>query len=110
VFNRKNLFCNETITVNEASLGSIINCYEGYLPKSQASFIPVKTTVPPVTTTTEKSLSFSANVHMFFLRIIGQSDILENTTTLKPKTISKVSQFATEKVWAPEAKTLPSII
>ncbi|KAL7042503.1 hypothetical protein ACKWTF_001167 [Chironomus riparius] len=104
----KNLiFCNSTTLLNGTNVNettTILNCYEGQLPESQAAFIPTTTTTQAPITTTEKSLSFGAKVHMFFLRIIGKGDAAEKEIT----TTTEMPEMTTVKdSWVPEALTIP---
>jgi len=100
------IFCNSTTLLNGTNVNettTILNCYEGQLPESQAAFIPTTTTTQRPTTTTEKSLSFGAKIHMFFLRVIGKSDSADKTITTTP-----VPEVTTIKdSWVPEALTIP---
>lgn len=99
LFSKNFIFCNSTTLLNGTSLNestTILNCYEGQLPENQASFIPTTTQTP--ITTTEKSLSFAAKVHVFFLKLIGKGDVLEKSTTPLP---------IREDGWIPEALTIP---
>lgn len=110
----KNLiFCNSTtllngtIIINGTSINTtttILNCYEGQVPDKRASFIPTTTQAP--TTTTERSLSFSAKAHMFFLRIIGQGDIVDQKPKLTP-IAEDIPQLSDNETWIPEALTIP---
>ena len=101
------IFFNSTTLLNGTILNettTILNCYEGQLPEAQAAFIPTTTTTQAPITTTEKSLSFRAKVHMFFLRIIGKGDVADKestTTTTVPEVIPANNS------WIPEALTIP---
>lgn len=98
------LFCNSTITVNDEL--TLLNCYDGQMPRNEMSFIPTTTsTESPFfapTTTTPKPLSFGANLHVIFLKIIGKSRDLE-TTTQKPE----IFPYTESMSWHPEALTIP---
>lgn len=100
------IFCNSTTLLNGTNVNettTILNCYEGQLPESQAAFIPTTTTTQAPVTTTEKSLSFGAKVHMFFLRVIGKGDQAEKVTTT-----TQMPEVTTVKdSWVPEALTIP---
>ncbi|KAL7042488.1 hypothetical protein ACKWTF_001157 [Chironomus riparius] len=106
----KNLiFCNATtllngtMIVNGTSINtttSILNCFEGQVPEKQASFIPTTTQAP--VTTTERSLSFGARAHMFFLSIIGKDDIVN-----QKQKAEDIPQLSDNETWIPEALTLP---
>lgn len=100
------IFCNSTTLLNGTNINettTILNCYEGQLPENQAAFIPTTTTTQAPVTTTEKSLSFGAKVHMFFLRVIGKDNQAEKvtTTTHMPETTT------VKDSWIPEALTIP---
>ena len=93
------IYCGSKIDLNKTV--TVLNCYEGELPKSQASFVPTTTTTTDLPLfTTEKSLSFGANVHVFLLKLMGQSDALETTTP-------EIYQFSDYNTWHPEALTIP---
>ncbi|CAG9798086.1 unnamed protein product [Chironomus riparius] len=103
------IFCNSTTSVHKNKLNkqSIIKCYEGQLPKSQTSFIPTTTSTTefPITSTTPKPLSLSANVHILLLKLMGKSDVLEPETYLssesnawRPIALQFPPETTTEKV------------
>jgi len=103
LLSKTNMFCdirykyfNDTVTT--------VNCHEGKLPKGLTSFIPTTSTTTEFsyykTTTTPKPLSFSANVHIFLLNLMGKSDVLETTT---PESFPYSDSYA----WHPEALTIP---
>ncbi|CRK93766.1 CLUMA_CG007294, isoform A, partial [Clunio marinus] len=75
----------------------------GVLPEKLAAFIPTTTTEAPEKV--EKELSLSARIHVFFLKVIGKSDIIEKTT-LAPVTSSSQVDF-NETFWIPEPLTVP---
>ena len=93
------IYCNSKTDFNENV--TILNCHEGQLPKSHGSFVPTTTTTSESPLfTTEKSLSFGANIHVFLLNLMGKSDVLETTT---PETYP----FTDYNAWHPEALTIP---
>lgn len=98
------LFCNSTITVDEEV--TLLNCYDGQLPRNKMSFIPTTTSTesPFSTTTTPKSLSFGASLHVAFLKILGKSRDLETTTQ---KVIVESFPYSDSMSWHPEALTIP---
>lgn len=95
-----NLFCNSIFTINGKNTKkelTVINCYNGQLPRSEISFVPTSTTTEwPFFTTTPKPLSFNANLHLTFLKLLGKSDALQTTT---PETFPYTDSIA----WRPEA-------
>lgn len=100
---------NFTIVVNGTSMtetDNVLNCRFGEVPQAQASFIPTTTTEAPITTTTEKSLSLGARMHVFFMKLIGKSDSLKTTTPIPETTTSTTTQLPI-LVWVPEALTVP---
>ena len=112
LFGTSNIFCNSTRLLKTSNLKepfNVLNCYEGSLYKSQASFIPTTTsTTAAPTTTTEKSLSFAAHTHLFLLKLIGSADILkipEKTATPEPAETSMPNETVDESLplWVPEA-------
>jgi hypothetical protein len=113
LMSRASLVCNSTTILNGININettTILNCYPGSLPEKLASFIP--TTEAPVEATTEKSLSFGAKVHVFLLKLIGRSDVLEKketTTVLPPITEEdpRLALMGNETAWVPEALTIP---
>jgi hypothetical protein len=109
------MFCNSTtllngtIIVNGTSINTtttILNCYEGHVAENRASFIPTTTQAPTTTTTTERSLSFSAKAHLFFLRVIGKGDIADQKPKLTP-IAEDIPQLSDNETWIPEALTIP---
>jgi hypothetical protein len=117
LLSKNTIFCNSTTVLNGTvqlnETTTILNCYNGELPQSQASFIPTTTTEAPVTTTTEKSLSFGAKMHVWFMKLIGKSDVLEKppTTTTSTTESPEIPQLALDEgnktQWTPEALTIP---
>jgi len=110
----ESIVCDSTTILNGTNVNetsTILNCYYGLLPETMASFIPTQTTEAPVTTTTEKSLSFGAHVHVFLLKLIGKSEALEKQTTTAspieedPRLLAAAER--NETVWIPEAITIP---
>lgn len=98
---------NFTIVVNGTSMtetDNVLNCRFGEVPQAQASFIPTTTTEVPITTTTEKSLSLSARMHIFFMKLIGKSDALKTTTEIPTTTTTTQTPIL---AWVPEALTIP---
>lgn len=85
LFSTINLVCNLTFTVNGKKSQkelTILNCYDGQLPRNKISFVPTSTTTElSFLTTTPKPLSFNANLHLTFLKILGKSEVLLETTT-----------------------------
>ncbi len=114
LFGASNIFCNSTRLLKTSNLKEpliVLNCYEGSLYKSQASFIPTttSTTAAPIPTT-EKSLSFAAQTHLFLLKLAGCADSLkmpEKTTTPVPVEIPHLSVDESIPAWVPEAMTIP---
>ncbi|CAG9798087.1 unnamed protein product [Chironomus riparius] len=108
LFSKNHIFCDTTATVDRKDLNetmTIVNCYKGQLPKSQASFVPTTTSTTEhsyfnIFTTTPKPLSFKANLHVFLINLIGKSDALETTTP-------DVYPFTGRNAWHPEALTIP---
>lgn len=107
------MFCNSTtllnvtIIINGTSINTtttILNCYHGQVPEKRASFIPTTTQAP--VTTTEKSLSYGARAHLFFLRIIGKGDIADQKSKLTP-IAEDIPQLSDNETWIPEALTIP---
>ncbi|KAL7042497.1 hypothetical protein ACKWTF_001161 [Chironomus riparius] len=106
LLSRTYLFCSSTSTIHKKDSNenvTIVNCFEGQLPKSRVSFIPTTTTTTesPFFTPTPKPLSLSANVHIFLIKLIGKHEALETTT--------RESYPVTEDnyAWYPEALTIP---
>lgn len=110
--------CNSTTVVNGTNANEttiILNCYPGSIPEALASSIPTTTTEAQYAqyfTTTEKSLSIGAHIHIFFMKMIGKSDILKKaqatTTTSSP--IEESPRYVlkeNETLWLPEALTIP---
>lgn len=95
LFSTTHLFCNSTTSVNGKNSKdelTILNCYDGQLPRSQISFVPTSTTTEwSIFTTTPKPLSFSANLHISLLKILGKSEVLETTT---PETFPYTNSMA----------------
>jgi hypothetical protein len=111
LLSRINIFCNSTALLNGTNLNettTVLNCYEGALPQAQAAFIPTTTTEAPITTTTERSLSFSAKMHIFFLKLAGKSEVLKTTTTTTTS-LPDIPQASLDNnsTWVPEALTIP---
>jgi hypothetical protein len=100
LFSRSNMYCGESR--NDIYAGSILDCHDGKLPKNQTSFIPTttSTTEYPIFTTTPKPLSLSANVHIFLLKMMGKSEVLETTT-------QESFPYPDSNAWHPEALTFP---
>lgn len=97
LFSAKEIFCNST-TILKATKSNktieILNCYKGKLSENQASFIPTTTDqAPTTTTTTEKSYSIGAQMHIFMLKLLGKHQILEK----------KKNEIKEEPKWTPEA-------
>jgi hypothetical protein len=113
LFSQSPIFCNSTTLHNGTTVNeTILNCYQGQLSEALASFVPTTTTEAPITTTTEKQLSWKAKTHIFFMKLIGKSDVVKKaqtaTTTLAP--IDKSPRFVlaeNETAWVPEALTIP---
>ncbi|KAG5674813.1 hypothetical protein PVAND_004760 [Polypedilum vanderplanki] len=101
LFSNGNLFCNSTTNFNDTETNetiTVLNCYKGKLPDREASFIP--TTPLPIGMTEKPSLSFGALMHIFMLKLIGQSEVLDKkftSSTPDPEIPS----------WIPEALTIP---
>jgi hypothetical protein len=114
LISRQASMCNSTTVLNGTNVNettTILNCYPGSISEKLASFVPTTTTAAPIMTTTEKQYSFGAKVHMFFLKIMGKSDILENkeTTTPMPPVYDdpRLGLSENETAWIPEALTIP---
>lgn len=87
------IFCNATRYTSRV-MGRTLECYYGKLKSESASFIPVKVTPPLPSTSAVKvksSLSFSAQMHKFLMKLIGYS--------------SEIESDAME--WIPEALIMP---
>lgn len=99
LLSRADIFCNSTTLINGTSNETALTCFEGQLAKKQTAFIPTTTQKPAATT--EKSLSFAARTHLWFLKLIGKGDVIEKTTTTE----------APDKMqWVPEAMTFPPVV
>lgn len=107
------IVCNSTIILNGTNVNettTILNCYYGALPEKMAAFIPTTTTEAPITTTTEKSLSMGARIHIFFLKLVGKGEVVEKVTTTTMTPIEEDPRFGlkdNETLWVPEALTIP---
>jgi len=100
VFSKTHMYCDESRKDSNDIV--TVNCHEGKLPKSQTSFIPTTSTTTEYSffSTTPKPLSFNANVHVFLLKLMGKSDVLETTT---PESFP----YTDSNAWHPEALTMP---
>lgn len=113
LISRQDTLCNSTTVLNGTNVNittTILNCYPGMLNEKLAAFIPTTTTVAPITTTTERSLSLGAQIHVFFLHLAGKSDVLVKppTTTVEPPTEDpRLALKDDETPWIPEALTIP---
>lgn len=104
LLSRSSIICNSTReekSKNSEKLVTILECYVGSLPVGMTGFIPTTTTVAP-----EKSLSFGAKVHVFFLHLIGKGDVLE--TKSKADEDPRLSLKDDETPWIPEALPITS--
>jgi hypothetical protein len=76
-------------------------CYVNEFPDDEGSFIPTKAPI-----TSEKELSLKSKTHIFFMNLVGKSDVIE-----KARKGSKAKPTASpdpHKVpWVPEALTIP---
>ena len=109
------IVCNSTTLQNGTMLNettTIINCYQGSVAAALASSIPITITEAPIVPTTERELSLTAKMHIFFMRLVGKSDLVEKaqtaTTTVSP--IEDIPRFVlkeNETMWIPEALTIP---
>lgn len=103
------MVCNSTIILNVPNSNetkTVLSCYQGaLLSEKLAASVPTTTTVRPVEETTEKSLSFMARVHVFFLNLIGKGDKVTETTTVKPPVVT--NSPLEEAIWIPEPLTIP---
>lgn len=113
LISRMPIVCNSTTVLNGTNVNettTILNCYHGQLPDKLAAFIPTTSTEAPVTTTTERSLSMGAKIHVFFLKLIGKGDVLQKTTTTTtPAPVEddpRLGLKANETAWIPEALTI----
>lgn len=110
---RSGTLCNSTIVLNGTNVNettTILNCYPGLLADKLTAFIPTTTTEAPIVTTTERSLSLGAKIHVFFLKLIGKSEVLKKeTTTVAPsiKDDPRLGLKENETAWVPEALTIP---
>lgn len=98
------IVCNSTREMrskNSEESVTVLQCYEGSLPIGMTGFIPTTTTEAP-----EKSLSFGAKVHVFFLHLIGKGDVLE--TKSKADEDPRLSLKDDETPWIPEALPITS--
>jgi hypothetical protein len=114
LMSRIDIFCNSTTLLNgTTNLNNsmlALTCYEGLLQAKLTAFIPTTTTTEAPITTTQKSLSFAAKTHLFFLRLIGKGDAVkkpETTTTPIPEEIPQQSIDESPPAWVPEALTIP---
>lgn len=108
VFSRIDVFCNSTtlldgtVSLNDSSLA--LTCFDGFL--RNAAFIPTIATTELPITTTEKSLSFAARTHLFFLKLIGRGDAV-----IKPETTTPLNEIPQNSIdgsfWVPEPLTIP---
>lgn len=112
LISRMSTVCNSTTLLNGTNVNetsTVLNCYEGELPLALAGFIPTTTTMAPIITTTERSLSVGARMHIFFLKLIGKGDSVEKKTTT-PAPVEDDPRFLlkeNETAWIPEALTIP---
>jgi len=99
LFSKTHMYCDESRKDSNDIV--TVYCHEGQLPKSQTSFIPTTSTTTEYSffPTTPKPLSFNANVHVFLLKLMGKSDVLETTT---PESFPYPDSYA----WHPEALTM----
>jgi hypothetical protein len=114
LISQASVFCNSTTVLNGTNVNettTILDCYQGAISEALASFIPTTTTEAPITTTTEKSLSMGAKIHVFFMKLIGKSDVVEKArATTTPSPIEESPRFIlkeNETMWVPEALTIP---
>jgi hypothetical protein len=93
LMSRIDTFCNSTTLMNDATVA--LHCYEGSLQDKFSSFIPTITSKPR--NLAEKSLSFAARTHLFFLNLMGKNYIFE-----------KIERTTSDNDhWIPEALTIP---
>lgn len=110
---RSGTLCNSTIVLNGTNVNettTILNCYPGLLADKLTAFIPTTTTEAPLVTTTEKNLSLGAKIHVFFLKLIGKSEVLKKETTTVAPSIEddpRLGLKENETAWVPEALTIP---
>ncbi|CRL03837.1 CLUMA_CG016764, isoform A [Clunio marinus] len=114
LLSRSSLVCNSTTFLNGTKYNetlTILNCFKGEINAKLASFIPTTTTEEPLTTTTEKNLSLASRIHVFFMKIIGKEEELEKITTTTTTTTTtddpRLALKEDDKLWAPEAMTIP---
>ena len=108
LLNREATMCNSTTMLNGTNANEttpILNCYLGFLPDQQASFIPSLTTEAPITTT-EKQSSFGADLYSYFLKIFSENDDLEEASVSES---SEEYDFMpnTKAAWVPVALAMP---
>lgn len=89
--------CNSTTVFYKTNEVTVLNCYRGKMLEIFSAFIPTTTKAP----LTERQLSMGAQIHIFFMKLIGKGNILEKTST------SGDDLQLAERRWIPEALTLP---
>ncbi|KAG5666174.1 hypothetical protein PVAND_017683 [Polypedilum vanderplanki] len=107
LYSAQEIFCNSTSVLKSSKSNKtieVLNCYKGKLPENEASFIPTTTTSTeaPFTTTTEKSLSIGAQMHIFMLKLLGKYEVLEKNKI--PEKIESTTEIPkVEPQWIPKA-------
>lgn len=102
---KSDVVCNSTFEYFDVSFQAnkrVLECFSGLYPENLASFIPTTTVAAPV----EKELSAEANIHIFLLKLIGMSDVLE-TTARQPEKDPHEGLEEGQVPWTPEAMTFP---
>ncbi|KAG5669893.1 hypothetical protein PVAND_000184 [Polypedilum vanderplanki] len=114
LYSAQEIYCNSTSILKSSKSNKtieVLNCYKGNLPENQASFIPTTTTSTEasITTTTEKSLSIGAQMHIFMLKLLGEYEVLEKNKN--PEKIESTTEIPkVEPQWIPKAlEILPEI-
>jgi hypothetical protein len=112
LLSRSPIFCNSITLQNGTNVNqTTLNCYQGQISQAMASFIPTTTTEAPIVPATEKELSLKSKIHVFFMKLVGKSDIIEKAQT--PTTAAPIDENPrfvlkeNETLWVPEALTIP---
>lgn len=95
LLSKTDIYCDSTVKIGNTKM---INCFDGYLHPSLASRIPVFKTE---SSTTEKNLSFAAQVHVTILKMLGRYEVLEKSTEATTRSYIYHEQHGA--VWVPRA-------
>jgi hypothetical protein len=111
LFSRSPIVCTSTMIYKSMNVNqTTLNCYHGSISRAEASFIP--TTEAPIIATTERELSLQSKIHVFFMKLVGKSDIIERAQKVAITDNHETSESDVPRsvengvLWVPEALTV----